>query len=61
MINNLESQSKPELIKIIGIQCEEYRKLSEHVKDLTEEFAEADDMGDLSKIARSHGYLGEGE
>jgi len=31
------------------------------INDLIEEFAEAECMGDLAKIARNHGYVGQGD
>lgn len=34
MINNIESQSKSELIKIINIQCEETKKMEAEIEAL---------------------------
>ena len=34
------------------------KELEQDRKDLIEEFAEADCMGDLAKTARNHGYEG---
>jgi hypothetical protein len=34
------------------------KELEQSRKDLIEEFAEAECMGDLAKIARNHGYTG---
>jgi ribosome recycling factor len=44
MINNLQSQSRKELIKIIEIQQEEYKKLESYIKKM-----QADRINDIAK------------
>jgi hypothetical protein len=63
IIFNESQESKQAVSRAIDIILEKDEQIAElelSRKDLIEEFAEADCMGDLAKIARNYGYIEQG-
>ena len=57
----LEKEGKPTLAHDVESAVERITELELSRKELIEEFAEAECMGDLAKIARNYGYQEQSE
>ena len=57
VISSIKSMVK-RILRTNGEREARIKELEQERKDLIEEFAEAECMGDLAKTARNHGYKG---